>query len=115
MSLSTAAEDGTRTETGTVAPQDCEDMAQVRAGVDALDRALVALIAERTRYMEAAARIKPGREAVRDEWRINDVLSKVSEAAEARGLPLAIAEPVWRELIERSIAYEFDVYDETRG
>ena len=39
-----------------VAPEDCLTMAEVRHGVDALDRALVALLAERQRYMHAAAR-----------------------------------------------------------
>lgn len=89
-------------------------MAQVREGVDALDRQLVALVAERARYMEAAARIKPSREVVRDEWRIEDVVSKVVAEADRRGLSRSIAEPVWRELIERSIAYEFEVWDRTR-
>lgn len=97
------------------APEDCTSMAQVRDGVDRLDRALVKLIAERARYMEAAARIKPSRDVVRDEARIEDVISKVRAAAQEAGLPLGIAEPVWRELVERSIAYEFDVWDETRG
>jgi isochorismate pyruvate lyase len=100
---------------GRVRPQDCASMAEVRDGVDRLDRALVALIAERARYMQAAARIKPDREAVRDEWRIEDVVSKVLKAAKAEGLPADIAEPVWRELIERSIQYEFEVWDRTRG
>lgn len=96
------------------APAECESMAEVRAGVDALDRQLVALIAERSRYMEAAARIKPSRDKVRDEWRIEDVVSKVKAEAAQQGLPVEIAEPVWRELIERSISYEFTVWDKTR-
>lgn len=100
---------------GRVRPEDCASMADVRDGVDRLDRALVALVAERSRYMEAAARIKPGREDVRDDWRIEDVVSKVLETAKAEGLPAGIAEPVWRELIERSIAYEFEAWDRTRG
>lgn len=89
-------------------------MAEVREGVDALDRQLVALVAERARYMEAAARIKPNRDVVRDEWRIADVISKVVAEAERQGLPRSIAEPVWRELVERSIAYEFEIWDRTR-
>ena len=40
-----------------VSPEACQTMAEVRVGVDALDRALVTLIAERQRYMDAAARI----------------------------------------------------------
>lgn len=89
-------------------------MAEVREGVDALDRQLVALVAERARYMEAAARIKPSRDVVRDEWRIEDVVSKVVAEAERQGLARSIAEPVWRELVERSIAYEFEIWDGTR-
>ena len=96
------------------APEDCQTMAEVREGVDALDRALVALIARRTRYMEAAARIKVSRDKVRDNWRIEDVVSKVTAEADQLGLSRAIAEAVWRELVERSIAYEFSVWDKTR-
>lgn len=96
-------------------PQDCTSMEEVRDGVDRLDRALVTLIAERARYMEAAARIKPHRGVVRDEERIEDVVSKVLAAAQDAGLAREIAEPVWRELVERSIAYEFKVWDETRS
>lgn len=96
-------------------PESCTSMQDVRDGVDRLDRALVALIAERARYMEAAARIKPHRGVVRDEARIEDVISKVLASAKEAGLAREIAEPVWRELVERSIAYEFKVWDETRG
>lgn len=96
------------------APDACGSMTEVRDGVDRLDRALAALIAERSRYMEAAARIKPSRDVVRDEDRIEDVITKVKATARDIGLPVEIAEPVWRELVERSISYEFDVWDQTR-
>jgi len=92
----------------------CTTMAQVRQGVDALDRALVALIAERQSYMDAAARIKPSRDVVHDEARIEDVVAKVKARAREAGLSEAIAEPVWRTLIARCIAYEFDAWDRTR-
>lgn len=96
------------------APADCTSMAEVRQGVDALDRALVQLLAERQGYMEAAARIKPSRDAVHDDARIEDVVSKVLIAADAAGLSRDIAEPVWRTLIDRCIAHEFLVWDRTR-
>lgn len=96
-------------------PEDCQTMPEVRAGVDAVDRELVRLIAIRTAYMDAAARIKPDRGAVRDETRKQDVLTKVGEAADAAGLPRRIADPVWETLVEASIAYEFTVWDATRG
>jgi isochorismate pyruvate lyase len=95
-------------------PAECQTMAEVRQGVDALDRQLVALLTERQGYMDAAARIKQDRRAVRDEARIEDVVAKVKAAARAAGLSEAIAEPVWRTLIERCIAYEFEVWDRLR-
>ena len=95
-------------------PADCQTMTEVRQGVDALDRALVILLAERQGYMDAAARIKPDRAAVRDVARIEDVVAKVKAAACEAGLSEAIAEPVWRTLIERCIAYEFEVWDRER-
>jgi isochorismate pyruvate lyase len=47
-------------------PGDCQSMVDVRQGVDALDRALVALLTERQGYMDAAARIKADRNKVFD-------------------------------------------------
>jgi isochorismate pyruvate lyase len=95
-------------------PAECTTMAEVRQGVDALDRLLVSVLAERQRYMDAAARIKPDRGAVRDTARIEDVVAKVKAAAREAGLSEAIAEPIWRLLIERCIAHEYDAWDNIR-
>ncbi len=96
-------------------PDECQSMSEVRAGVDALDRQLVALIARRQGYMDAAARIKADRNAVHDDARIEDVIAKVKAEAEAYGLSIDIAEPVWREMIRRCIAYEFERWDQMRA
>jgi isochorismate pyruvate lyase len=95
-------------------PEDCTTMAQVRVGVDALDRALVRLIAERQGFMDAAARIKPTRDVVHDDARIEEVVAKVKAAAREAGLSESIAEPVWRTMIGRCIAYEFEQFDQLR-
>ena len=96
-------------------PEDCAEMGDVRAEIDRLDRALVTLIAERTRYIEAAARIKPDFDTVRVPWRIEDVVAKVLAEARAQGLPARIAEPVWRELVEKSIEHEGIVWRSIRS
>lgn len=96
-------------------PQDCTTMADVREGVDEVDRRLVALLQRRFGYMDAAARIKPDREAVRDQWRKDDVHAKVRAEAERLNLPADRLRPVWEELMEQSIAYEFGRFDATRG
>jgi isochorismate pyruvate lyase len=94
-----------------VAPADCADMPALRAQIDRVDRALVALIAERTGYIARAAEIKQRRDTVHDQARIEDVVTKVKREAAARGVPLALAEAMWRELIAQSIAHEFEKFD----
>ncbi|WP_425409491.1 chorismate mutase [Hyphococcus sp.] len=88
----------------------CQTMDEVRVEVDRLDRALVRLLTDRQSYMEAAARIKPARDEVRLPWRIEEVVSKVLAEAAKTGLSKRIAEPVWRELIERCIEHEHEFW-----
>ena len=95
-------------------PEQCQTMIEVRAGVDETDRALVALLVRRFGYMDAAARIKPDRESVRDEARKAEVLDNVALDAEAAGLEPARLRAVWNELVEQSIAYEVVRWDRLR-
>jgi isochorismate pyruvate lyase len=92
-------------------PEDCASMAELRDAIDELDQRLVRLLAQRQGYIERAAVLKQDRATVRDEARIEDVVSKVQAEAKAAGLSPAIAEAVWRVLIERSIAHEFQKFD----
>ena len=89
-------------------PADCTSMAQVRAGVDAIDRALVDLLVQRFDFMDAAARIKPTRDAVRDEARKAQVIANVDAA---KGLPDGLAAQLWETLVEASIAHELVEWD----
>lgn len=97
-------------ENARISAADCQSMGEVRAEIDRIDLILVRLMAERQAYIEAAARIKDRESDVRDERRIDDVVAKVLAAAEREGLAQAIAEPVWRELIERCIAHERELW-----
>lgn len=97
-----------------LSPEDCSTMAEVRAGVDALDRELVALLATRFGYMRAAARIKQSRDAVRDEGRKASVIAAAVAEAEARGIPGDVIADIWERLVEGSIAYEFTEWDRIR-
>lgn len=92
-------------------PDDCETMAQVRAGVDATDRELMALLDRRFGYMRAAARIKPERDAVRDEARKAAVIAHARADAERRDLPAEELAAIWDRLVEASIAYELVEWD----
>ncbi len=97
-----------------VNPADCRTMGEVRHGVDRLDEQIVALIGERFRYMDAAARIKPERGTVRDEGRKAEVLANVRGLAGAAGAPEEVVAALYEPLIEASIAYELDRFDAAR-
>lgn len=96
-------------------PEDCRTMIDVRAGVDATDRALVALLETRFGYMRAAARIKPEKAHVRDEARKAQVIANARALAEEAGLPADDVADLWERLVETSIAYEAAHWDALKG
>ena len=96
-------------------PADCANMTEVRAGVDDVDRQIVRLLKRRFGYMDAAARIKPDRSAVRDEWRKSDVLSKVDASAAELGVDRALMNRLYEDLVETSIAYELVEFDRLKS
>lgn len=96
-------------------PEQCQTMAEVRAGIDALDAELVALIARRFAYMRAAARIKPERSQVRDEARKAEVIANARRQAAGRGAPEHVVADLWERLVETSIDYELDAWDRLKG
>ena len=95
-------------------PDQCENMIEVRAGVDETDRALSRLLARRFAFMDAAARIKPDRALVRDEARKAQVVANIAARAAADGWPPQVAALLWEHLVEASIAYEFERFDDIR-
>lgn len=97
-----------------IQPESCQTMAEVRAGVDALDQELVALIARRFAFMDAAARIKPSRDAVRDEARKAQVIANATAAAREAGIPNGLIPHIWEAMVEASIAYELVEWDKRR-
>lgn len=99
----------------TIDPDQCQTMTDVRAGVDDVDRRIVALIARRFGYMDAAARIKPDRAAVRDEKRKAAVKARVDAAAAQAGVDRALMARLYEDLIETSIAHELGMFDKARS
>jgi len=89
----------------------CRDMSDVRAAIDALDREIVGLLADRLHFIGEAARIKADRDAVRDTPRVEDVVNKVRATATEVGIDPDFVEPLYRDLIERSINHEFVLFD----
>jgi len=92
----------------------CNTMEEVRAEVDRLDREIVRLLAEREQRIADAGRIKPTRDIVRDEARIEDVVRKVRAESLRHGADPDLVESIYRDMMERFIAHEFVLWDENR-
>lgn len=86
-------------------------MAEVREEIDRVDRLIVPLLIERLGYIAQAGHIKADRDTVRDNWRIEDVVSKAKAAAAEQGGNTSYIEDIYRHLIEWSINHEFTVWD----
>ena len=88
-------------------PEDCVTMADLRAEIDRLDQALVAMLAERAGYIDRAAQIKAKVDLpARIDDRVEQVVQNVRGHALAHGLPPDLVEKFWRRLIDWSIARE---------
>jgi isochorismate pyruvate lyase len=94
--------------------RDCQTMPDVRQEIDRIDRAIVALIAERSTYIAAAARIKKSRDTVHDDARIADVLAKVEATAELHHVPKLIVRAAYEAMIRASIDFEFTQFDKIK-
>jgi isochorismate pyruvate lyase len=92
--------------------KDCTSMAEVREAIDALDGRIVGLLGERFRYVEAAARIKQSLDLIRDDERIEEVISNAGRRAEAARVPPQLVEQLYRVLIEGAIVYETERFQD---
>ncbi|MBI4920749.1 MAG: chorismate mutase [Devosia nanyangense] len=90
----------------TKAPADCTSKEDVRAELDRIDQALLALFAERHRYVTRMAEIKTDPHEAYDLARINAILSKQRKRAEELGLDEDQAELIWKTLIDWNVNYE---------
>ncbi|MEF9947910.1 MAG: chorismate mutase [Comamonas sp.] len=95
--------------------QPCTTMEDVRRNVNALDDVLVPLLVTRIGYMQQAARIKGDVTQVRDEDRIEAIVSRVRERTLQEGGQPDVMEAVYRHLMEECIAYEHSEFARLRG
>ena len=88
-------------------PAACDDMIQLRAEIDRLDRELVALLAERRRYIERAAELKRGNGwPARIDARVEEVVARARAEAARHDLDADLVERLWRQLVDWSIELE---------
>lgn len=84
----------------------CASLAEVRENIDALDRQIVFLLAERGRYVKDAARFKRDAFQVSAPERQQDVINKVIRLANETGAYPEVVEACYRTLMAGYIARE---------
>ncbi len=84
----------------------CANLAEVRDCIDAIDRQVVRLLADRGRYVKDAARFKRDAFQVSAPQRQQEVIDKVRALAEAEGAYPEVVEAAYRALIAGFIARE---------
>jgi isochorismate pyruvate lyase len=90
-------------------------LAEVRANIDRIDRAVIALLSERLGYTRAAARFKANPQEVAAPARVEEVIAKVRALAAEHGLPPEIAEAAYRPLVAAYIADQQRLFERIGG
>jgi isochorismate pyruvate lyase len=90
--------------------KECQNLDEVREGIDDIDRRIVELLSERSRYIEQAARLKNAAEEIVVPPRVEEIVSNVRDLAARSGMSPDIAEKVYRVMIASFIEYEMQEY-----
>jgi len=84
----------------------CASLAEVRDNIDRIDRRIVALMAEREKYVAEAGRFKADPAAVSAPARVEAIIAKVKAIASQDGLAESVAERSYRAMIAAFEDYE---------
>ena len=79
---------------------------ELRHHIDAVDDEIVALLAKRAELVSAAGKLKKDEQGVRDPRRVEQVIAKIRARASVAGLDPAIAEGIYRTIIDCFIRKE---------
>ncbi len=94
------------------APEACESIEDVREAIDDLDREILSLLANRARYVAAAARFKTDQRSVRAPERQRAMLARRRGWAEEEGLDPNFVEALYRSIVSHFVGREMDHWRE---
>ena len=84
----------------------CDSLEQAREKIDAIDIALIELIAARQFYVDQAVRFKKSVQDVQAPERVEQVIARVRAHAETVGINADVVEPLYRAMIQQFIQRE---------
>ncbi|MBM0205825.1 chorismate mutase [Micromonospora sp. NPDC051227] len=90
-------------------------LTEIRAGIDALDRELVGLLARREALVRQAAPLKSDGQAVRAPDRVAQVVARVRTLASEAGADPDLIERIYRGMIQAFIDMETDEHHRITG
>ncbi len=97
------------------APGDCSDMSEIRAEIDRLDRAVITLLGQRFKYVQAAAKFKTSATAVRAPERFTAMLQQRREWAVEEQLNPDAIEKLYSDLVKHFIAEELQQWQQEQS
>lgn len=88
----------------------CKSIEEVRDNINSIDRKIVELMSQRSRYVEQAAKFKKTTEDVKAPSRVEEVILKVRGLAVENDLDPDIVEKIYRTMITCFIDHELKVH-----
>jgi isochorismate pyruvate lyase len=90
---------------------ECKSIEEVRENINRIDREIVKLISQRSRYVAQAAKFKKTTQDVKAPSRVEEVISNVRGIAAEHDLDPDIVEKIYRTMISCFIEYEIKMHD----
>ena len=95
-----------------ISPTNCKDMQDIRAEIDRLDRAVIALLGQRFKYVQAASKFKTSATAVRAPERFTAMLQQRRDWAIEEQLNPDAIEKLYSDLVKHFIAEELQQWQQ---
>jgi isochorismate pyruvate lyase len=96
------------------APNQCEDMTDIRAEIDRLDRQVIELLGQRFAYVKAASKFKTSAAKVKAPERFQAMLEQRRVWAEEEGLSADAIEKMYRDLVNHFIEEEMKHWQQSQ-
>jgi len=93
----------------------CTTLNEARTKIDEVDEQIVALIAERNNYIKQIAHFKTSIDEIKEEDRINDVISRVREQAISLGLSPNLINDLYVRMINAMVESEIAEFNNAKS
>ena len=90
----------------TTPPEECQSLEEIREGMDALDRQIIAILVRRVAYVKAAAKFKTTAASVAAPDRVQKVLDTRRAWAEEAGLDGDVVRGLYRDIVTYCVGEE---------